>query len=1012
MSDVDTEPNDVTPDEDVDLDPFDFTDKSEQVYSTDIDWNKAYDWAPRLVSLPAPEDDKRKFRGRMSDIAQAILYHLGKPLRLDNHAFMLPVYNDGLKRLVLKCSRQVAKTVQLDTRISLANGATKPARDIQAGDIVATMNTDGRTMSTSRVTWVSDVFHKPCVRILTRQGHSIDAAITHPVRVWEDWKKAGLIEAGERLAVVRRCGEFAEHADVAPERIRLTAYLVGDGYIAKDISFTTVPGATLDEFLSDLQAVGGSASISTKSESKAVSVRVRRQGPLHGWMDEDGLRGSRSATKFIPPWVFSLTRKDTALFLNRLWSTDGHVKIRRSRYAIGYASISHELVLGVQQLLWKFGIPSKIRSWIPGAYRGTEKRAYSLRIETQDGAGCFLSKIGCLGKSELVVQHEALSNNNQDTYPIEIQQLISAVVDSRGDDCRLGRFAEHSLRSAGLMEKLKYPPTRARVCAYLDHFRGDDRYDQRCVDKLASVLNTDLFWDRVVAVDDIGHQECIDFEVEDTHCYVANGFVAHNSTTICNIQVTESAINPHWRSLYVSPSALQTRQYSNEKMRPTVYDSPFIRDLFIDKYVIDQVFEKTLRNGAYMFLRYAFLTAARARGIPASRVFFDEVQDLLKDNIKVISQSLAASRLAAKVAGAELLAGTPLTFSNTLEEYWKWSTQNEWLVPCDCKSPRYWNFLTETNIGREALICDNCGKPLNAAAGQWVTFEPNEMYVGYHISQLMVPWKQSPEAWSTEIFHPYEKWPESKFQNEILGFSFDSASAPISRIDLQRNCYPAQQVQGRDTSKFTCSRTPAHRNLRIFAGVDWGEGREEGEIKGGKKHFASWTVLTLGAYIKSDLFWIFYQKRYVGKDVDPELILPDLLQICGYFNVEVVGADWGHGWGMNSRIMKARGREGIMQFAYSASLRERKRWDGQAFKYVINRNAALSQFFECIKKASLCLPRWEEFEPFAKDFLAEYVEYNERTRTMQYDHPIDQPDDALHSAIYCKLAADISYGRF
>lgn len=485
------------------------------------------------------------------------------------------------------------------------------------------------------------------------------------------------------------------------------------------------------------------------------------------------------------------------------------------------------------------------------------------------------------------------------------------------------------------------------------------------------------------------------------------------STTMCNIQLIESAITPHWRSLYVSPSALQTRQYSNEKLRPTTYDSPFIKNAFIGKGVTDQVFEKTLLNGSYMFLRYAFLTAARARGIPASRVFFDEAQDLLKDNIKVISQSLSASRLAMGVEGREMIAGTPLTFSNTLEEYWDWSTQNEWLIPCDCKKPRYWNMIGAENIGKKGLVCSNksCGKPLNAASGQWVSFQPGEHYVGYHISQLMVPWKQKEDAWKSEIVLPFEKWPESKFNNEILGLSYDNASSPITRMELQANCYPHQKISGKDTSKFTWQRTSIHSGIRIFAGIDWGEGREEGAIEGGKKRFASWTVLTLGGYV-GDKFWPFAMKRYVGKEVDPEFIIPDVIHLCGYWNVEVIGADWGHGWGMNSRLMTALGKPRVMQFAYSASLGESKRWDQNAYKFIVNRNAALTNTFSAIKQQLFIYPEWEVFEPFAKDILAEYVEYNEVTRSMKYDHPIDQPDDALHSLVYCKLAADISHGSF
>src|SRR5690606_7566435 len=158
--------------------------------------------------------------------------------------------------------------------------------------------------------------------------------------------------------------------------------------------------------------------------------------------------------------------------------------------------------------------------------------------------------------------------------------------------------------------------------------------------------------------------------------------------------------------------------------------------------------------------------------------------------------------------------------------------------------------------------------------------------------------------------------------------------------------------------------------------------------------------------------WPFFMKKYTGDMIDPELILPDILNICGHWNVEVIGADWGHGWGMNSRLFKARGREGVMQFAYSHNLGERKRWDPDAYKWIINRNAVLSQFFQDIKQQKFVFPAWEIFEPFGKDILAEYVEYNELTHTMKYDHPIDRPDDALHSLVFCRLAADIMRGRF
>jgi len=485
------------------------------------------------------------------------------------------------------------------------------------------------------------------------------------------------------------------------------------------------------------------------------------------------------------------------------------------------------------------------------------------------------------------------------------------------------------------------------------------------------------------------------------------------STTIANIQVAESMVRPYWRSLYVSPSALQTRQYSNEKLRPTVYESPFIADNFLNKKnLIDQVFEKTLSNGSYLFLRYAFLTAARARGIPASRVFFDEVQDLLKENIKVIAESVSASKLSMGVAGTELLAGTPLTFTNTLEEYWKWSTQCEWVVPCDCRLPRYWNVLGIENIGKSGLICSGCGKPIDASAGQWVSFQSNESYNGYHVTQLMVPWKQDEKSWREEIVFKYEKWPASNFHNEVLGLAYDTASAPVTRMDIERCSWPRKKFATIDSSKWHRIPSPSTSGMRLFAGIDWGEGREEGGMDGGKKRFASFTVLTIGGYIAPGLFWPVFIKRYRGKEVDPEVVLPDVLNICGIFNTSVIGADWGHGWGMNSRIIKAVGRDSFMQFQYSSSLNARKSWDAPGFKWIVNRNAAMSSFFQDIKNGQFLFPPWELFEEFGKDILAEYVEFNDRSRTMLYDHPIDQPDDALHSMLYARLTADIMLGRF
>ena len=483
------------------------------------------------------------------------------------------------------------------------------------------------------------------------------------------------------------------------------------------------------------------------------------------------------------------------------------------------------------------------------------------------------------------------------------------------------------------------------------------------------------------------------------------------STTICNLILVESIAEEAYRVLYVSPSSMQSRQFSNEKLTPTINDSEVIQNHFRDQNCIDQVFEKTFTNGSHIFLRYAFLNADRARGIPADRLLCDEIQDILKDNVKVISECLSFSDY-----GYELYAGTPKTMDNTIEEYWKWSTQMEWAVPCSCNSGHgtgiYWNILGEKNIGKAGPICDKCGNAINPELGQWVITNPGEEYVGFHVTQLMVPWKLDPERWLKEIVYKYDKWPSAKFFNEVLGESYDQASKPITQTEIQQCCWPVNKKPTIDSSKLYLAPEGIITGTENYAGVDWGEGRSEGAIEAGKKRNASWTVLTIGTFIEENLFWPFFIKRYEGREIDPEFIKDDIVKYVSLFRVKILGADWGHGWGMNSHLIQKLGRERVMEFQYVGKMRSRIKWDNEAFNFKVNRSLVLAEFIGACKERELLYPPWELFQQYAKDILGVYIDYNERMKTMYYDHPIDQPDDFMHSNIYARLAGMISQGRF
>ena len=483
------------------------------------------------------------------------------------------------------------------------------------------------------------------------------------------------------------------------------------------------------------------------------------------------------------------------------------------------------------------------------------------------------------------------------------------------------------------------------------------------------------------------------------------------STFLANNLTINSVVRPYNKALYVSPSHTQTRQFSSEKLKPAIERSPLIWKYLQDNNVSNQVFEKGFTNGSFIFLRSAFRSADRARGISARELCLDEIQDLLTSDIPVIMECTSHFRDA-----NVYMAGTPKSFDNPIEMYWKESTQNEWLVPCGCGE---WNFLDETNIAQTELyesrklppgpVCSKCSKPIDVKGGQWMSLAPNKMIVGYRIPQLMVPWIISSLDQWRKLLWKRDNYPYGQFANEVLGLSYDAASKPITRAALIKICGDYDMW---DASSLTHAVIEESRKRVLVGGIDWGEGMD-GSEKGptGKLRNASYTVLSIGYYENYKVFKYILLKKYMGKETDPEYIVGDVCRIVAALGVKVLGVDWGHGWGPNNSLIRRLGFKRVMQFQYVPRLKARLKWDPQGMRYHIHRNLIMSEHFFDMKNGFVSFPRWKQMEPYAKDILAIYTEYNEYLREMRYDHRPSDPDDAFHSTLLCKTAADLFLGK-
>ena len=313
------------------------------------------------------------------------------------------------------------------------------------------------------------------------------------------------------------------------------------------------------------------------------------------------------------------------------------------------------------------------------------------------------------------------------------------------------------------------------------------------------------------------------------------------STLLGNSAITYSCMIPGCRTLYVSPSATQTKTFSVDRIKEPLETSHVLRS-YTTTALQQNVFEKQFVNRSKITLRYAFLNADRVRGIPAWRLLIDEIQDVLSDNIPVIEQ---ATSHAPENWKSFIYAGTPKSLDNTLEYYWSgtargrpMSTMGEWMVPCDCcgsaaGSGRYWNVLGEKNIQKKGLSCERCSKPLDPmhVDSQWAMQVKDGIFESYRIPQLMVPWR----SWE-EILLDYGRYDRQRFYNEVLGISYDSGLRPLTRAQVRAACNPDVHMDLKSLDKYRVM-SP------IFAGIDWGCHDEETRIltETGFKYFRDLT---------------------------------------------------------------------------------------------------------------------------------------------------------------------------
>ncbi|MDG6349278.1 replicative DNA helicase [Luteimonas sp. 8-5] len=245
------------------------------------------------------------------------------------------------------------------------------------------------------------------------------------------------------------------------------------------------------------------------------------------WLSDLGLMGCDSHAKQVPAPVFRLPREQLALFLNRLFATDGWATVLASGQAqVGYASVSERLARQVQHLLLRFGVMAKLRQrWVK--YRDSRRCSWQLDITSAESLRIFVDEIGIHGKQAAIDSVRAAldargQGGNVDMLPPGAWKLVD---DARGE-LSWAELARRCGFNASNVHVGKRGISRSRL-ARMAMVLGDA--------KLAALASSDVCWDRIESITHAGDKQVYDLTVPGTHNFIANDVCVHNTTLALNM---------------------------------------------------------------------------------------------------------------------------------------------------------------------------------------------------------------------------------------------------------------------------------------------------------------------------------------------------------------------------------------------------------------------------------------------------------------------------------------------
>ena len=299
---------------------------------------------------------------------------------------------------ILAARPAMGKCVREDTLIDdPLTGARHTVREFveERLPLVNGLSACGRVRPTAVSHWV-DSGIKPCWRVTTRTGRSVEVTGHHPFLTAQGWTPLHDLRIGDCIGVPRAVPTFGGDDSLPLPLVRLMAYFIAEGGLSGTCpAFTNTDPEIISDFHAIIAAHFPRCAVGQRKITNFVvrSERPNRTSlphPVTSWLRESGLMGELADAKAFPACVWQWSRPHLAEFLRALMSCNGTIYAMNGYARIEFAVASEALAKDVHHALTRFGVVAKF-------WRKSE-RCWRVEITEPESVAVYQSEIGWIGE--------------------------------------------------------------------------------------------------------------------------------------------------------------------------------------------------------------------------------------------------------------------------------------------------------------------------------------------------------------------------------------------------------------------------------------------------------------------------------------------------------------------------------------------------------------------------------------------------------------------------------------